>query len=42
MAFVASALALGVGSERREPAGPMVGAAARAGLVTTILDLFVI
>ena len=42
LAFVVSALALGLITERAERAGHVVGAAGAAGLVTTILDLFVV
>ena len=42
MVFGACALVLGLIAERQEPAGRVVGAAAIAGLVATILDIFVL
>ena len=42
VAFTASALALGLGLERDEPAARVVGAAALAGLAAMLLDLFVL
>ena len=42
MAFAATALVLGLIAERGEPAGRVVGAAAIAGLVAMLLDLFVL
>lgn len=42
LAFVASALVLGLVAERQEPAGRVVGAAAIAGLVAMLVDLFVL
>jgi hypothetical protein len=42
LAFVVTVLVFGLISERREPAGRVVGAAAIAGLVAMILDLFVL
>jgi hypothetical protein len=41
-AFVCTALVFGLVVERREPAGRVVGAAAIAGLVAIIVDLFVL
>jgi len=41
-AFVVCALALGFGRDRQEPARRVVGAAAIAGLVALVLDLFVL
>lgn len=40
LAFAVTALALGLVAERREPAGRVVGAAALAGLVVTVFDIF--
>jgi hypothetical protein len=42
LAFVASALVLGLIAERGEPASRVVGAAALAGLAAMIVDLFVL
>jgi len=42
LAFVATALVLGLFTERGEPASRVVGAAALAGLVAIIVDLFVL
>src|SRR5215211_5536852 len=42
LACVASALVLGLVTERGEPAGRVVGAAALAGLAAIIVDLFVL
>jgi hypothetical protein len=39
---VVTALALGLLTERQEPAGRVVGAAGIAGLVAMIVDLFVL
>ncbi|MBA2465050.1 MAG: hypothetical protein H0V42_08775 [Nocardioidaceae bacterium] len=41
-AFVCTALVLGLGTERRESAGHVVGAAALAGLAAILVDLFVL
>lgn len=41
LAFVATALALGLGADRKEPALRVVGTAAVAGLVVLIYDIFV-
>ncbi|MHB8577485.1 MAG: hypothetical protein ACYDCQ_19405 [Dehalococcoidia bacterium] len=42
LAFVVSALALGLVAERDEPAGRVIGAAAIAGIVALVVDLFVL
>ena len=42
LAFAAAALLLGLGTERRTPAARVVGAAAIAGLVAMIFDIFVL
>lgn len=42
LAFLATALFLGLVLERHEPAGRVVGAAAVAGLLATLVDLFVL
>ena len=42
LAFVVTGLLFGLLTERREPAGRVVGAAAIAGLVAMIVDLFVL
>jgi len=42
LAFTVTALVLGLLTERQEPAGRVVGAAAIAGLVAMLLDLFVL
>ncbi len=42
LAFTATALALGLLLDRVEPAGRVVGAAAIAGLVAMLVDLFVL
>ena len=42
LAFVCTALVLGLIREREEPAGRVVGAAAIAGLAAMIVDLFVL
>ena len=42
LAFAVTALVLGLITERREPAGRVVGAAAIAGLVAMLLDLVVL
>lgn len=42
MVFALTAFTFGLITERREPAGQVVGAAAIAGLVALILDLFVL
>ena len=42
LSFVVTALALGLLTERQEPAGRVVGAAGIAGLVAMIVDLFVL
>jgi len=42
LAFVVSALVLGLVTERDEPAGRVVGAAAIAGLGAVVVDLFVL
>jgi hypothetical protein len=42
MVLAVTALVFGLITERREPAGRVVGAAAIAGLVAMILDLFVL
>src|SRR5215210_1048193 len=42
LAFAVTALVFGLITERREPAGRVVGAAAIAGLVAMVLDLFVL
>ena len=42
LAFGVTALVLGLVTERREPAGRVVSAAAIAGLVAILLDLFVL
>ena len=42
LAFAVTALVLGLITERHEPAGRIVGAAAIAGLVAMLLDLFVL
>jgi hypothetical protein len=42
LAFVAAALALGLVSDRQQPAGRVVGAAALAGVVALGVDLFVL
>ncbi|GEM_PF-1589565 len=42
LAFMTSALALGLARERQEPAGRVVGAAAIAGVVAMGVDLFVL
>jgi hypothetical protein len=39
LAFAATALALGLGADRKEPAQRVVGAAAVAGLIVLIYDL---
>ncbi len=41
LAFTATALALGLGADREEPALRVVGAAALAGLVVMVYDIFV-
>ncbi len=41
LAFAATALALGLGPDRKEPALQVVGASALAGLVVLIYDVFV-
>src|SRR4051812_28618075 len=41
LAFTVTALVLGLIVERQEPAGRVVGAAALAGLMAMLLDLFV-
>jgi len=41
-AFLITALVLGLIVDRKEPAGRVVGAAALAGLIATILDIFVL
>jgi hypothetical protein len=41
LALFATVLAFGLGTERREPAVRVVGAAAIAGLVATVVDVFV-
>jgi hypothetical protein len=42
LAFVVSALVLGLIVDREEPAGRVVGAAASAGLAAIVVDLFVL
>ena len=42
LAFVATALFLGLVRERGEPAGRVIGAATIAGLLATLVDLFVL
>lgn len=42
LAFAAAALALGLLAAREEPAGRVVGAAAIAGLVAMVFDIFVL
>src|SRR5262245_43554474 len=42
LAFTASALALGLVTERDEPSGRVVGAAAISGLAAIVVDLFVL
>ena len=42
LAFVVTALVFGLLTEKREPAGRVVGGAAIAGLVAMLLDLFVL
>jgi hypothetical protein len=42
MVFAVTALVVGLITERREPAGRVVGATAITGLVAMILDLFVL
>ncbi|HEY8820293.1 MAG TPA: hypothetical protein VIM45_03030 [Dehalococcoidia bacterium] len=42
LAFVATALVLGLALERTEPAGRVIGAAAIAGVVAMGVDLFVL
>jgi hypothetical protein len=41
LAFFATVVIFGLGTERREPAVRVVGAAALAGLVAMVLDVFV-
>jgi hypothetical protein len=42
LAFTVTALVLGLVAERQEPAWRVIGAAAIAGLVAVVLDLFVL
>ena len=42
LAFAATGLALGLLTDRQEPAGRVVGAAAIAGLVAMVFDIFVL
>ena len=42
LTFTAAALALGLLTERHEPSGRVVGAAAIAGLVSMVFDIFVL
>ena len=42
LAFAGTAVALGLGSDRDQPAWRVVGAAAIAGLVTMVFDIFVL